>query len=108
MMHEGHHHDHECGHEHSHTHEHTHEGHTHSHEHTHGAAEHASEPVKRAVTLLNYMYSHNSDHAEELAEMAVKLRNMGEAAAADEIEHAVAAFREGNAKLHDALHKIGG
>ena len=45
---------------------------------------------------------------EELAEMAEKLRGLGETAAADEIEGAVAAFREGNAKLHEALHKIGG
>ncbi|MGN0294329.1 MAG: cobalt transporter [Lachnospiraceae bacterium] len=102
MMHEGHHHDHECAHEH------THGGHTHTHEHTHEPAAGAGEPVKRAVTMLNYMYSHNSDHTEELAEMAEKLRGLGETAAADEIDGAVAAFREGNAKLHEALHKIGG
>lgn len=104
MMHEGHHHDHDCCHEHTHG-EHTH---THSHEHTHAAAEGASEPVKRAVTMLNYMYSHNSDHTEELAEMAGKIRELGQAEAADIMEAAVAAFREGNAKLHDALHKING
>ena len=102
MMHEGHHHDHEC------CHEHAHGEHTHTHEHTHAPAADASEPVKRAVTMLNYMYSHNSDHTEELAEMAEKLRGLGETAAADEIGGAVAAFREGNAKLHEALHKIGG
>ena len=108
MMHEGHHHDRECCHEHTHgEHTHSHE-HTHTHEHTHAPAEGASEPVKRAVTMLNYMYSHNSDHTEELADMAAKLRSMGQEAAADEIEGAVAAFREGNAKLHEALHKING
>lgn len=101
MMHEGHHHhDHDC------CHEHTHGGHTHTHEHSHEASASASEPVKRAVTMLNYMYSHNSDHTEELADMGKKLRELGENAAADEIDVAVAAMREGNAKLHDALHKI--
>lgn len=104
MMHEGHHHDHDCCHEHTHG-EHTH---THSHEHSHTAAEGASEPVKRAVTMLNYMYSHNSDHTEELVQMAGKIRELGQAEAADIIEEAAAAFREGNAKLHDALHKING
>lgn len=106
MMHEGHHHNHECCHEHTHG-EHTH-SHEHTHEHSHAPAADASEPVKRAVTMLNYMYSHNSDHTEELAGMAEKLRGLGEAAAADEIDGAVAAFREGNAKLHEALHKING
>lgn len=101
-MHEGHHHnhDHECCHAHTHG--------EHTHEHSHAPAADASEPVKRAVTMLNYMYSHNSDHTEELAEMAGKLRELGQNAAADEIDGAVAAFREGNAKLHEALHKING
>ena len=101
MMHEGHHHHHD------HDHEHTHE-HSHAHTHSHAPAEGASEPVKRAFTLMNYMYSHNSDHTEELAEMAGKLRGLGEDAAADMIDEAVKAYREGNAKLHDALHLIKG
>ncbi len=56
--------------------------------------------------MMNYMYNHNSDHTEELAGMAGKLRELGMNDAADRIDEAVKAYREGNAKLHDALHAM--
>ena len=104
MMHEGH--DHE--HDHGHCHTHTHGDHTHTHEHSHADMENASEPVKKAVIMLDYMYSHNTDHTEELAGMAAKMRELGQVEAAELMEQAVAAYNEGNAKIHDALHKIEG
>jgi len=100
MYHFGHDHDHE------HTHDCDHE-HTHSHDHEHAVSETASEPVKRAVKMLSYMYNHNCDHAQELEDMGLKLKELGEEEAAAVIAEAVADFKESNEKLHNALHHLG-
>ncbi|KIR01435.1 hypothetical protein P261_00249 [Lachnospiraceae bacterium TWA4] len=122
MMHEGHHHDHEhcCGeHEHHHDHEHHHHDHDHDHEHCghhhdhdhehHHHHHHDHEEVKvaekyqKVATLLAYMSNHNADHAQELVDMAARLREMGLEDAAAKIEAGVADFKEGNVKLQAAL-----
>jgi Cd2+/Zn2+-exporting ATPase len=105
MMHEGHHHDHEhehcCG---EHTHEHTHE-HEHHHHHEHEEVQ-VAEKYKKVATLLAYMSNHNADHAQELVDMAGKLREMGLEDAATQIEAGVADFNEGNKKLQAALEIV--
>ncbi len=106
MMHEGHHHDHEhehcCG-AHTHEHEHTHE---HHHHHHHHEEVQVAEKYKKVATLLAYMSNHNADHAQELVDMAGKLREMGLEDAATKIEAGVADFNEGNKKLKAALEIV--
>ena len=131
-MHEGFHGDHEYEHQHTHSHEHTHDGvththehsHTHSHEHGHdGAHEHSHEALHAAgvphehvhgdgadmrenVALLDFMLHHNIHHAEELEELAGKLREIGKPEAAERISAAVTLFGQGNDELSEALMLI--
>ena len=74
-------------HTHTHAHAHDHENeHTHSHEdcaHTHCDAccgcEHS--PKEELMALMKYMVGHNASHANELANLAKQLQEMGESAA---------------------------
>lgn len=102
-------------HEHAHTHYHEHDGgHTHEeegHPHTHGDHDHShshGEGVDKNVALLGYMLDHNTHHAEELSQMAKKLREAGLGQAADEIDGAVSEFQKGNEKLARALAIVKG
>ena len=111
----------EHAHEHPHTHEHTHADgtthththdheneHTHSHEdcaHTHcdtcGGCEHS--PKEELMALMKYMVGHNASHANELANLAKQLQEMGETAAYDQIMLAVSDFEKGNLRLSTVL-----
>ena len=72
-------------HTHAHTHEHDLEGeHTHSHEacaeHTHcgsceGCGQHS--PKEELMALMKYMVGHNTSHANELANLAKQLQDLG-------------------------------
>ena len=79
------------GHSHEHAHEHTHENIT------------AFESTEQAVKVLGYMLEHNQSHAEELHEICHKLELSGEKEAAEYLDKAVDAFREGNTLMEEAL-----
>ena len=105
-------------HEHTHPHEHEH-GHTHPHEHTHAAAgcgvhcgegvncaecghEHVS-PRQELIALMKYMVGHNASHANELAQLAKQLQDLGETTAYEQIMLAVSDFEKGNLRLSTVL-----
>ena len=100
-------HDHNHDHNHDHGHEHHHD---HDHEHAHG---HCGEgcghdcagcdPRAELIALMKYMVGHNAAHANELAQLAGKLREMGEATAYDQVMQAVSDFEKGNMRLSTVL-----
>ena len=107
------HHDHEH-HHHDHTHDHDHEHHhhhDHDHEHSHcepsacascgGCGEHS--PKEELVALMKYMVNHNAAHANELAELAKKLGDMGDKTAYEQVMAAVSDFEKGNLRLSTIL-----
>lgn len=122
-----HHHDHEHthadGHTHSHPHDHAHshahEAHDHVHEGEHGSHEHSHScdattcgscggcgqhtPKEELVALMKYMVAHNTAHANELAELAKKLGDMGDKTACDQVMLAVSDFEKGNLRLSTIL-----
>lgn len=95
-------------HTHTHAHAHDHENeHTHSHEdcaHTHcdacGGCEHS--PKEELMALMKYMVGHNASHANELANLAKQLQEMGETAAYDQIMLAVSDLKGQPAPVHRA------
>ena len=103
-----------------HTHEHTHaDGQTHSHEHTHphdhehSHCEQGScagcagcgdvDPKTELIALMKYMVGHNAAHANELAQLAGKLQDMGESVAYEQVMQAVSDFEKGNMRLSTVL-----
>lgn len=112
--------DHEGVHSHTHTHdgvEHTHEhdhhhDHDHNHDHHHdcdhgscascgGCGEHT--PQEELVALMTYMVKHNAAHANELAELAKKLGDLGDKSAYEQVMLAVFDFEKGNLRLSTIL-----
>ncbi len=94
---------HEQGHVHDH-HDHKH----HHHEHHHNEAEQTKDdPNRRLLALLNYMYSHNTDHTRELEDLALKVKVSGNDTAYKETMEAVSFFKSGNASLKKALESLG-
>ncbi len=114
-------HEHEGAHEHVHTHadgtthshSHTHDhDHAHSHPHSHGCettncascggcGEHT--PKEELVALMKYMVNHNTAHANELAELAKKLGDLGDKTAYEQVMLAVSDFEKGNLRLSTIL-----
>lgn len=103
-----HHHDHEHPHEHHHPHDHAH---AHDHEHAHcgagcgqscGGCEKA-DPRAELIALMKYMVGHNAAHANELAQLAGRLQEMGEGVAYDQVMQAVSDFEKGNMRLSTVL-----
>ena len=94
---------------------HVHEHHDHEHPHDHGHHQHhhhegeqaKDDPKKRLLALLNYMYSHNTDHTRELEDLAVKVKETGNDTAFKETMEAVSFFKSGNASLKKALESLG-
>jgi hypothetical protein len=98
-------------HEHTHTHEHTHD---HGHEHPHGCPGQAAgcgsdcancdaDPRAEVVALMRYMVNHNTAHANELAQLAGRLKEMGDVAAYEQVMQAVSDFEKGNMRLSTVL-----
>ena len=125
-------HAHEHAHEHTHTHDHVHthadgtthahpHEHAHSHPHTHegdhghphgcpGAANCASDckscdmdPRAEIVALMQYMVNHNAAHANELAQLAGRLKEMGDPTGYEQVMQAVSDFEKGNMRLSTVL-----
>ena len=112
----GHHHhdhDHEC-HCHEHEHEHDHECHCHDHEHEHehhchgGCQGHCHEhtPMEELAALMRYMVSHNTAHANELAQLAEKLKEAGNPVAFEQVMAAVSDFAKGHMRLSLVLASL--
>ena len=109
------HHDHVCGghcHEHEHEHDH-HECGCHNHDHEHGHChEHGHEchcqhtPMEELAALMKYMVSHNTSHANELAQLAQKLKEAGNNAAFEQVMAAVSDFEKGNMRLSVVLASL--
>ena len=93
-------------HEHEHMHEHMHEHH-HDHGHTHEDIT-AFESTEQAVRILGYMLDHNRSHAEELHEICHRLEASGKETAAEYLDKAVDAFRDGNELMDKALRALNG
>ena len=110
-------------HEHSHSHEHSHDGMTHTHEHSHThdhghAHDHdhgcthscnscgGCDPMQETLALMQYMVNHNAAHARELAELAGKLEQLGNEAAARQVLTAVSEFEKGNLRLATVLASL--
>ena len=96
------HHDHD-----EHTHGHTHEdGHVHEHHHGHDCAACGgcnADPKAELKALMKYMVGHNASHANELAQLAGKLKDLGETTAYEQIMLAVSDFEKGNMRLSTVL-----
>lgn len=104
------HHEHERMHEHNIPHDHDHAYmHEHNIPHDHGcepgqcASCAGCDPRAELVALMNYMVRHNAAHANELATLAGKLKDMGDAAAAAQVTEAVSDFEKGNMRLSAVL-----
>ena len=101
-------HDHTHPHDHDHHHDHHHD-HDHTHDHCpedcgHDCAGCASaDPRAELIALMKYMVGHNAAHANELAQLAGKLRDMGENVAYDQVMLAVSDFEKGNMRLSTVL-----
>lgn len=100
-----HHHDHDHGHCHEHHHDHDHhcqhaEG-GHCHEHCSGCAN--ADPKAELAALMKYMVGHNTAHANELAQLAGKLKEMGDHVGFEQVMAAVSDFEKGNMRLSAVL-----
>ena len=63
-------------------------------------------PMEELLALMKYMVRHNDAHAQEMAELAEKIRDAGKAAAYDRIMDAVADFDMLNAKFNAVLKEL--
>ena len=106
-------HDHGDGVIHSHLVSHDHEG-PHSHGHDHGQCPGAAncnadckgcdmDPRAEVVALMQYMVNHNTAHANELAQLAGRLKDLGDTTAFEQVMQAVSDFEKGNMRLSTVL-----
>ena len=68
----------------------------------------ANESTEQAVRILGYMLDHNRSHAEELHEICHRLEASGKETAAEYLDKAVDAFRDGNELMDKALRALNG
>ncbi len=94
---------------------HSHGGHSHAHSHSHvhdhshtGGHSHCDEdtPMEELLALMKYMVMHNDTHAQEMAELAQKIRDMGKIGAYKKIMDAVADFDVLNSKFDAVLKEL--
>ena len=102
--------------DHEHSHEYMHEhGIPHDH-HAHGAdcpnrtegcgadcANCEANPRAEVVALMRYMVNHNAAHAGELAQLANRLKELGDDEAFEQVTRAVSDFEKGNLRLAAVL-----
>ena len=82
---------------------HFHGGHSHSHSHSHSPED---TPMEELLALMKYMVRHNDAHAQEMAELASKIRDAGKEHAYQKIMDAVADFDVLNAKFDAVLKEL--
>ncbi len=100
-------------HAHPHTHDHLHDDHAH-HDHSHdctcGCDSCASKcehtPMEELLALMTYMANHNTAHANELANLAKQLHDMGSHAAYEQVMAAVSDYEKGNLRLRAVLASL--
>ena len=80
---------------------HSHDGGDHSHSH-----ETAATPMDEVVALMRFMADHNDAHAQELADLAMQLQDVGKTRASNQIMDAVADFDVVNAKLTAVVEEL--
>ena len=61
------------------------------------------DPKTELIALMKYMVGHNAAHANELAQLAGKLQDMGESVAYEQVMQAVSDFEKGNMRLSTVL-----
>lgn len=106
-------HAHSHDHAHPHAHDHLHDGHAH-HDHSHdcscGCESCASKcehtPMEELLALMTYMANHNTAHANELADLAKQLQEMGSYAAYEQVLAAVSDYEKGNLRLRAVLASL--
>lgn len=103
--HHDHSHDHEHMHEHNIPHSHNHENcHEHEQGHCHGDCSNCSQdPKAELIAVMKYMVGHNTAHANELATLAKRLKEMGDNTAFEQVMAAVSDFEKGNMRLSAVL-----
>ncbi|MEI3131079.1 MAG: hypothetical protein V8S92_02115 [Oscillospiraceae bacterium] len=72
------------------------------------AAPAAQTPKQELMALMKYMVGHNTAHANELAQLAKQLQDLGENAAYEQIMLAVSDFEKGNLRLSTVLTSMNG
>jgi len=94
---------------------HSHGGHSHAHahssvhDHSHsGGHRHCDTdtPMEELLALMKYMVAHNDAHAQEMAELATRIRDAGKVSAYKKIMDAVADFDILNAKFDAVLKEL--
>ena len=94
---------------------HSHGGHSHAHahggthDHSHGKGHrHCADdtPMEELLALMKYMVAHNDTHAQEMAELAARIRDAGKVTAYKKIMDAVADFDILNAKFDSVLKEL--
>lgn len=83
---------------------HSHGGRFHTHARGATAHSHGEAPVEEVLALMKFMVAHNDAHAQELADLALQLKELGKERACNRIMDAVTQFDMGNAQL-DAVAK---
>jgi SAM-dependent methyltransferase len=78
------------------------------HGHSHGSHSHGEDvtPMEELLALMKYMVAHNDAHAQEMAELASKIRDAGKLRAYRKIMDAVADFDILNAKFDAVLKEL--
>lgn len=76
--------------------------HSHDHDHSHGDGT----PMEETLALMKYMVAHNDSHAQELAALALELREAGKDRAYKKLMAAVADFDMANAQLEAVLKEL--
>lgn len=87
--------------------------HDHAHDHAHcpadgahcheGCAGCSGDPKAELAALMKYMVNHNAAHANELAGLAGKLKEMGDNTGYEQVMAAVSDFEKGNMRLSAVL-----
>ena len=90
---------------------HTHAGHSHAHSHGHHHHDHGYSsgditPMEELLALMKYMVGHNDAHAQEMANLADQLKDLGKTRAYEKIMDAVADFDMLNAKFDAILKEL--
>ena len=83
---------------------HTHGSHTHSHSHAPGTAD--PEPMEELLALMQYMVGHNDAHAQEMATLASRLKDMGKVRSYEKIMDVVSDFDILNAKFDAVRNEL--
>ena len=68
----------------------------------------APDPKQELMALMKYMVGHNTAHANELAQLAKQLQELGEHTAYEQIMLAVSDFEKGNLRLSTVLTSMNG